>query len=510
MFKWMFFCLLVTGACKGQDNDTNHFINRKAYASGRFYTNNSSELKMQMEELFKNAEAKLSHNPVLAVISPHAGYVFSGTVAASGFNQLDPSKEYKHIFILAPSHTTYFNGASIYCKGNYETPLGEVPVDIEFVNDLIDKHSVFTCSPEVHETEHSLEVQLPFLQYHLKKPFRIVPVVIGNPSKKNCEKIATALQPYFNTENLFVISSDFSHYPTYDDAVKADYYTAESITHLDPELFEQALMKNESDHIPGLATSACGRGPIMTLLYLAQNQSNISAELIQYLNSGDSQYGDKNKVVGYHSIVFTENTEQENEENIKNNEFVLTHNEKEKLLTIARTTIDYYLAHNEIPEVAKEDITQNMKTPCGAFVTLHEEGLLRGCIGRFDAGLPLYKTIQHMAVAAATEDYRFTKVTPSEVIKLDIEISVLTPLKRIKSLDEFILGKHGIYIKKGSATGTFLPQVAEGKNWSKEEFVSYCSREKAGIGWDGWKTAELYTYEALIFSEYEIFMESEQ
>jgi hypothetical protein len=108
-----------------------------------------------------------------------------------------------------------------------------------------------------------------------------------------------------------------------------------------------------------------------------------------------------------------------------------------------------------------------------------------------------------MAISAATQDYRFSKVQPGELSQLKIEISVLTPLKRIKSADEFILGKHGIYLKKGGASGTFLPQVATQTGWNKDEFLGHCSQDKAGLAWNDWKTAELYTYEALVFGEEE-------
>ncbi len=503
------FCLIFTLGCKAQDKPKGEEpVNRKPFAAGKFYTANPKDLQQHLQLLFTNSVQHTSENEILAMIVPHAGYVFSGTVAASGYHQIDTEKSYEHVFIIAPSHTTYFNGASIYCKGHYETPLGEVKIDIDFVNKLIDQHAVLSCAPEVHQQEHSIEVQLPFLQYCLKNEFNIVPIVVGNPSTRNCEKLAAALQPYFNCNNLFVISSDFSHYPSYENAIKADKNTAEAILTKNPEIFEQAIKENESEHIPGLATSACGQGPILTLLYLLQHQNNISAEIIQYQNSGDSPYGDKEKVVGYYAIIFSESNSSGNKspaENIDGDEFYeLNKDEKRQLLEIARNSIEYYLAAQNILDIEDDKLTNALKTPCGAFVTLHKDGNLRGCIGRFDAGLPLYKTVQYMAIAAATQDVRFVKVTREELSKLDIEISVLTPLRKIESLEEFELGKHGIYIRKGTATGTFLPQVADGKNWTKTEFVSYCAQEKAGIGRDGWKNAELYTYEALIFNETEI------
>jgi AmmeMemoRadiSam system protein A len=173
------------------------------------------------------------------------------------------------------------------------------------------------------------------------------------------------------------------------------------------------------------------------------------------------------------------------------------------LLQLARETISEYILKETIPQIDPATISATLKTPCGAFVTLNKNRNLRGCIGRFDATLPLWKVVQNMAISAATQDYRFSKVQPGEINQLKIEISVLTPLKRIKSADEFILGKQGIYIKKGSSSGTFLPQVATQTGWSKEEFLGHCAQDKAGIGWEGWKAAELYTYEALVFGEEE-------
>ncbi|MCD6598927.1 MAG: AmmeMemoRadiSam system protein A, partial [Bacteroidales bacterium] len=154
------------------------------------------------------------------------------------------------------------------------------------------------------------------------------------------------------------------------------------------------------------------------------------------------------------------------------------------------------------------NFSKTLLAPAGAFVTLHTaEGQLRGCIGRFQPEAPLYKVVKEMAVSAALNDYRFSPLKSAEIPSVDIEISVLTPLKKIQSIDELELGKDGIYIKKDSRSGTFLPQVAESTGWSKEEFLGHCSRDKAGLGWDGWKDARLYTYQAIIFSEKEMRIE---
>ena len=229
---------------------------------------------------------------------------------------------------------------------------------------------------------------------------------------------------------------------------------------------------------------------------MTEQMPGMMVDLIDYKNSGDSSYGEKDRVVGYWAISFSKGKPKN-----QASEFSLNEDDKKVLLKLARETISEYLMKGKIPQIDPSTLSATLKTPCGAFVTLNKNHNLRGCIGRFDATLPLWKVVQNMAISAATQDYRFSKVQAGEINQLKIEISVLTPLKRIKSADEFILGKHGIYIKKGISSGTFLPQVATQTGWSKEEFLGHCAQDKAGIGWDGWKTAELYTYEALVFGE---------
>ena len=182
-------------------------------------------------------------------------------------------------------------------------------------------------------------------------------------------------------------------------------------------------------------------------------------------------------------------------------EYSLTEEEKKQLLKLARDTITTYVNSNQKLKLNKGDFSENLSEECGAFVTLHKHGDLRGCIGRFMPEQPLYEVVRDMAIATATQDYRFSPVTSSELDELDIEISVLTPLKKIEDVSEIELGKHGIYIIKGPYSGTFLPQVATETGWNLEEFLGHCASGKAGIGWNGWKEADIYTYEAIIFSE---------
>jgi AmmeMemoRadiSam system protein A len=179
---------------------------------------------------------------------------------------------------------------------------------------------------------------------------------------------------------------------------------------------------------------------------------------------------------------------------------ILSDSDKEYLLTLARRTVEHCINREE--RVAWEThsvLSEGVKHRCGAFVSIYIEGKLRGCIGTFSEEEPLYKNVRQMAISAATADDRFSRVESDELDKLSIEISVLTPRKRIHDTREIVLGKHGIYMVRGSNRGTLLPQVAIHQGWSVEEFLGNCAKFKAGVGWDGWKSADLYTYEAIVF-----------
>ena len=484
--------------CNSQTNDSSLFrcIDREPVVAGAFYPSDPSKLKDELSNLFSQAEKLKTTNEVLAIITPHAGYVYSGKVAASAYNQINSEKEYKNIFIIASSHRVLFQGASIYNQGDYITPLGKVKVNRQLANKLIAENDILNFNPEAHLAEHSIEVQLPFLQYKMKKDFQIVPIVIGTQSLGEIERLAHILAPYFNENNLFIISSDFSHYPKYEDAVRVDKNTRDAITTNSVVKLINAINENSSKKVENLVTSLCGWQAVLTLLSITEKLNDLTVIPILYQNSGDAME-DKSRVVGYNAIIFIKDKKQ----NMSENQFILTNQEKEKLLTIARSTIHEYLKSGKTITIDQTELTPNMKLTCGAFVTLHKNGELRGCIGRFVADEPLYSIVQKMAIAAATEDSRFPIVKMDELSDIDIEISVLTPLKKIDSIDEIEMGRHGIYIKKGFASGTFLPQVALETGWTKEEFLGYCARNKAGIGWNGWKDADIYTYEALVFGE---------
>lgn len=496
--------------CKGQMSAP---VVRPATQAGRFYEGNAQRLGAEVDSFLALHAKDRRYGDVAALIVPHAGYYFSGNVAAAAYMSIDTTKQYKRIFLLGPSHYEWLNGASVNTEADfYATPLGEVKVDHETAVKLITdaandsttnsakySNDVFTYQPKAHDREHCLEVQLPFLQRRFKKMPPIVPIIVSTNDFRQLKRIAEVLKPYFTEENLFVVSSDFSHYPSYEDACKVDARTGKAVESGDVEQLISTIEANAHSDVPNLVTSACGELAIVTLMLMMDKSYEVKHLL--YQNSGDIDNHDHSRVVGYHAFAVLRNLplapskERENPDG-----FSLSDEEKRMLKEIAFRSIVDSLQNegSKHPEVERT-LHSSLNEKCGAFVSLHKHGRLRGCIGHFGEDVPLHEIVAEMARAAAFQDPRFMPVTKDELNEIDIEISVLTPMRRIQSLDEFELHRHGIYIKKGYRSGTFLPQVADEVNWTKEEFVGHCAQDKAGIGWDGWKDAELYVYEAIVF-----------
>ena len=495
--------IMMMTTCNGQKGEPTV---RPATQANRFYTGDPKELSeevdsfLALQRLRVGASAgirgKTIHDHLAAIIVPHAGYYYSGNVAASAYMAIPEDKAYKRIFLLGPSHHEWLDGASVNTEADYyATPLGNVKVDHETAMKLTD-NSVFSYQPKAHDREHCLEVQLPFLQRRFREVPPIVPIIISTNDFRKLKQMAEMLKPYFTDENLFIVSSDFSHYPSYEDACEVDALTGKAIETGDVATLIATIEKNASRGIRNLSTSACGELAIITLMLMMD--SSYEVKHLMYQNSGDTDHGDHSRVVGYHAFAILRGASQA---------FELSDEEKLTLKEIAMTSLKDSLdgkpiTHHPTPITQHPTPdTHHLSEKCGAFVSLHKHGRLRGCIGHFGEDVPLHETVARMARAAAFEDPRFMPVTRDELADIDIEISVLTPMRRIQSLDEFELHRHGIYIRKGYRSGTFLPQVADEVNWTKEEFVSHCAQDKAGIGWDGWKDkdAELYVYEAIVF-----------
>lgn len=464
---------------------------RRATQAGRFYDGNAERLSQEVDGYLARHAGDMQYEKLAALIVPHAGYYFSGNVAAAAYQTIPDGKQYKRLFLLGPSHHEWLNGASVNSEADYyATPLGQLKVDRATAQALIAGGDAFEYRPEAHDREHCLEVQLPFLQRRMKEVPPIVPIIISTNDLGRLRQIAERLKPYFNDENLFIVSSDFSHYPKYEDAREVDARTGKAIESGNVRTFIDTIEANANSGIRNLATSACGELAIATLMLMMDGSCEVRHLL--YQNSGDIDDYDHSRVVGYHAFAIIRGE-------VKG--FTLTDEVKRTLKEIAYTSIKDRLEGKRWTEASHQFSLADapLKEKCGAFVSLHKHGRLRGCIGHFGEDTPLYEIVAEMAQAAAFEDPRFMPLEREELDEVNIELSVLTPMRRIQSLDEFELHRHGIYIRKGFRSGTFLPQVADEVNWTKEEFVGHCSQDKAGLGWDGWRDAELYVYEAIVF-----------
>jgi MEMO1 family protein len=496
-------------------------VDRKPVAAGRFYPSSPEILRADLKNLFSRVSDQKEYPDIRAIISPHAGYVFSGLVAASAFASVPSDQKFSNIFIIGSSHIAAFEGASVYGEGDFITPLGRVLVNREIAAALRTESEFFRHGPDVHTKEHSIEVQLPFLQYRYSEPPPIVPILIGTDDLAVIRSLTATLKPWFTRDNLFIISSDFSHYPSYDDATATDRITAEAIMSGNPDELTDTLRKFRSSDIKGLSTNMCGWTAGLTLLYLTAGEKSLRYHHLLYRNSGDSQYGDRDGVVGYHSFAVADDSSETEEDHLKGRSavqadgqnmdqvedqiFVFTDKEKRTLFEIARASISSGLTGGGgggggYRSWSAENMSA-IRKPGGVFVTLYLKGELRGCIGRIVSSAPICDNVAEMAFAAAFSDPRFTGLTRDEYSLIEIEISVLSPLKRIFDIEEIIIGKHGLFIKREGRSGVLLPQVASERGWTAEQFLQHTARDKAGIGQDGWRDAEISVFETLILKE---------
>lgn len=443
---------------------------REPAVAGQFYPGNSEDLSNMIDSFLNQAKVKHIDN-IKALIVAHAGYVYSGLTAAYGFKQIT-GKSYDTVIIIGPSHQAFINGFTIEDVTHYKTPLGLVEISPK-AEDLR-KEPFYNYVPTLKE--HSLEVELPFLQKVLKN-FKIIPITVGNV---NPQDLANILKKYIDDKTLIVISTDLSHYYTYEEAQASDKKCTDFIPAL-----------NVDDVIAGC--EACGKIPVLTSMLIAKDLG-WKGELLDYRNSGDTA-GDKSRVVGYSSIAFYEED--------------LTEEEKKFLLSLARQTLDTYLKDGKKPEVDESKINARLKKIQGCFVTLDSNGNLRGCTGQILPYEELYKCIIDVAVNSAVNDGRFLPVTYEESKSLGIEISVLTPPQKLDyDSPEDLLNKlrpmvDGVVVKSGWHQATFLPQVWDSFS-TKESFLSSLCM-KGGASSDCWKSVdtEIYTYQANVFHETE-------
>ncbi|MFA5024501.1 MAG: AmmeMemoRadiSam system protein B [Patescibacteria group bacterium] len=457
----------------------------------QFYPGDKTELSREINNYLAQAPlAQIKGVKVLMV--PHAGYDYSASVMAAAYKTIIGQK-IKRIYLIANSHKNYFSGVALDDSEAWETPLGLIKIDQTKVVALTKASSNIQINRAYQQNDHVIEVQLPFLQTVLGKDFKIIPILFGNTADNAYSELADILIKNLEPGDLIVVSSDMSHYPSAQIANKVDAETLKLIKEKDLTgliSYSQTALTTE----PGEETILCGLEAVKTALTLA-TKLNLTPKILMYKNSGDTLFGDKNKVVGYGAVAFTDNQSGA----LANGE-TLNQTEQEILKDIARETIEKYVEDRIIPEFKIKD--ERLNKIQGAFVTLKKKGELRGCIGETIAAAPLWQVVRDMAIAAATDDNRFNPVAPEELKDLTYEVSVLSVPQAINDWRQIRLGQDGVIVKKGFKSGVFLPQVATETNWTLEEFLSQLCVQKAGLAADCYKNdsaVEISIFQTQVF-----------
>ena len=465
---------------------------KEADLAGDWYPADPLQLNTMLNAFLKSANPKQIDGNIIAIISPHAGYAYSGSIAAYGFKLLE-DRPIDTAIVIGFSHRQYFDGISVYKEGVFRTALGDIKVNSQITAEILSKNAKIVFKPELFYDENSLEMQLPFLQKVLKD-FTVVPIIMGEQSYENCKILSDALTDVLKNKDKFVIiaSTDLCHFLTYEQNKKVDLAAIELIKKMDAKnLLDENIIQG--------GRLMCGTGPVAATIMAAKALGADRTEILKYANSGDTTR-ELNRVVGYVSAVIYKEGKSA-QKNIKDEEKdkMLTAQQEKRLLEIARKSIISYVKDGRTLKFTETDPALTKKR--GAFVTIKERGQLRGCIGHIVPTLPLYETVAQMAVEAATGDPRFPPMEPNELDRITLEISVLSELEKINDPNKIEVGKHGILLRKGFNSGLLLPQVATEYNWNREEFLQNTCH-KAGLPADAWKKgAEIYIFSAQVFGE---------
>jgi len=467
----------------GDNNMAKKEIIRQPAVAGSFYPADKSELQTIINQFLAAVPAgSVSTDTPRVLIVPHAGHVYSGPVAAYSFKQL-AGKDIKRAIIIGPSH--HFANSGLFLSGadQWQTPLGLVKV--ADINLDLAKENNFEISDQIHQPEHALELEVPFLQTVLPN-IEIVPIVVGQLNTSQRTDFASVLNKYLDDQTVLIVSVDMSHYHPQAEALGLDNQSINHILSLD----NKAILNDEID----------APWAVASVLELAK-QNSWQSKLLRHATSGDVT-GDKSAVVGYGAVAFygeASHKKKDTRNKIQSNSSdEYSEAEKKELLAVARTTLDQYLKTGK----TYRPKTDNPKflAKRGVFVTLTKNGQLRGCIGYIEPVESLIEAVRDNAISAAVSDSRFSPVDASELKDIEIEISILT-VPQADTLANIIKNKLGVVLRQGSRGATYLPQVWEDLADPDQFFQSLCL--KGGLALSCYKDAatQLFSYQAIVFSE---------
>lgn len=479
---------------------------REPAVAGQFYPGDAVRLAAAVRAYLADALPPRGAAPI-ALVLPHAGYIYSGQIAADGYRQATTGS-YDLVVLLGTNHTVpAFRGVSIHTGPGFRTPLGVAEIDTGIAADLIAADEAFVFDPAVHEREHSIEVQVPFVQLALPGA-KIVPVIVGRPDAGLCERFGKALARVVAGRKVLVVaSSDLSHYPGHDDAHAADAAVLGAIASLDTAALRRAVGAELRKQRPGLETCACGEAPVLAAMEAAKALGATRGVVLSYANSGDTAAGSHDRVVGYGAVALMRGPAGTDLSALTPPAVApagvpLGPAEQKLLLAFARQSIERFLATGTAP--LARGFPPALERKQGAFVTLHEHGELRGCIGHMAEDLPLGQVTGMMALHAAFDDARFPPLEPAELAAVELEVSVLTPLGRVRGPDAIVIGEDGVVLRKSGRSAVFLPEVPVENGWDRTALLEQLCR-KAGLPKDAWRSgAELYTFHSVHFRESEL------
>lgn len=459
---------------------------RPAAVAGHFYPAQAAVLSKQVQDLLSVADNSLAPHEVAqtdwpkAIIAPHAGYIYSGGVAASAYVRLRPARgTVTRVILAGPCHRVPVDGIALPTVTEFETPMGSLKLDANTLSKLAE-HPLCHWSDRAHKDEHALEVHLPFIQAVLGPHVDIVPLVVGRIAPQIMQQVLEQL--WGGPETVVIISSDLSHFLDYAAARRIDQRTTQAIERLRPDLIEDA--------------GACGRMPLKGLLLQAQKRQ-LQVTTLDVKNSGDTA-GSKDRVVGYGAWMLKRISE------VQSN---LTADDKATLMKAAWQSLDYALTHEgRQPQVALESFSKVLQADQASFVTLEKNGVLRGCIGSLKAHQPLAVDVAQNAIKAGFQDPRFPQLMPLEMPHLTLSISILSASEEMNFTDEAdALSRlrpsvDGVIIRDGRHQSVFLPHVWEALP-DPYEFMAKL-KQKAGLAPDYWsKTMKIFQFTTETFSE---------
>jgi AmmeMemoRadiSam system protein B/AmmeMemoRadiSam system protein A len=487
-------CAVLLGRLPGHRSfaDEKPTIRLPAVA-GQFYPAQPDELRQMLDEFLAQATVPVLPGQIVALIAPHAGYIYSGKVAAHSYALLKGQK-FERVVVIAPSHFEAFPFISVYNGDAYATPLGDIAVDKDFTAKLVKLSPLIQLSSRGHtptqqQGEHALEVQLPFLQRELGE-FKLVPIVMGEQTYETERALGVSLAKLLQgTHTLIVASSDLSHYHPYDEAAKIDQKTLKAIERWD--------YLSLSQNLESRVWEACGGGPIVAAMIAAERLGAKQARILKYANTGDVT-GDRSRVVGYGAVVLVKPESRPAEVE----SFSLAPKEKEALIRLAKKSVETAVREKKLYEPPASEFPTLLEER-GVFVTLKEKGELRGCIGLITVEKPLYLGVRDAATFAALRDRRFPPVTVGELPQLEYEISVLTPFRRVFDVKEIRVGRDGLLMIRGGNEGVLLPQVPTEQGWDRKTFLEEASR-KAGLPRQAWQdeATDIFAFSAIVFDEH--------